>query len=373
MTHHLPQPTVAVLFGTRPEIIKLAPVAAELGSSAFLIHSGQHYDDRMSTDFFAELDLPAPSLYLDGIGGRDRATQISTAVSSLSAYFSRRRPDALIVQGDTNTVVAGALAANISRVPVVHVEAGLRSRDRDMPEEINRMLTGVLADVHCAPTVVARDNLVSEGVDPAAVHVTGNTVIESCTRTLEGLDEAPHPATIDLGPYILATIHRPENTDDAVALARVLSALAHADLPVVFVAHPRTVAAAERFGLDFYLRRLTTIPAVGYEAFLRLARDAALLVSDSGGIQEEVTVLRKPLLLARRNTERPEAVAAGFVRLVTPEQNLASAIDAACADAAWTRSLRHTRSPFGDGSASRRIARLTRDVIAAARREEAER
>jgi len=370
---HLPQPTVAVLFGTRPEIIKLAPVAAELETSAVLIHSGQHYDDRMSTDFFVELGLPAPRLRLEGVGGRDRATQIGTMVSSLAASFAELRPDALVVQGDTNTVVAGALAANIVGVPIVHVEAGLRSRDRGMPEEINRMLTGVLADVHCAPTVGARDNLTREGVDPATIHVTGNSVVESCTQTLARIDGAPHPAAIGRGPYILATIHRPENTDDEIALARVLSALAHAELPVVFVAHPRTVAAAERFGLDFYLSRLTTIPAVGYEAFLRLARDAALLVSDSGGVQEEATVLRKRLLLVRRNTERPEAVEAGFVQLVTPEQSLACAIGAALADDGWARRVRDTPSPFGDGTAGRRIARLTLDLTVAGRRGDAAR
>ena len=364
---HLPQPTVAVLFGTRPEIIKLAPVVAALEGTAILIHSGQHYDDRMSTDFFAELGLPSPRRHLTGVGGQDRGTQIGTMVTSLTEYFALLRPDALVVQGDTNTVVAGALAANIVGVPVVHVEAGLRSRDRDMPEEINRMLTGVLADLHCAPTAGARDNLLREGVDPKTVHVTGNSVIESCERALARLDSALHPAAIGLGPYILATIHRPENTDDEIALARVLSALAHAELPVVFVAHPRTVAAAQRFGLDYYLGRLTTIPAVGYEGFLRLARDAAFVVSDSGGVQEEVTVLRKPLLLVRRNTERPEAVASGFVHLVTPEQSLTAAIDAARRDDEWAERLRHTSSPFGDATASRRIARLTLDLTAAGR------
>lgn len=355
-------PRVAVLFGTRPEIIKLAPVVDELGPTAVLIHSRQHYDPSLSDDFFTELGLPAPAFSLGGVGGADRATQIGIMVNSLGALFRDHRFDALVVQGDTNTVLAGAMAANITGIPVVHVEAGLRSNDRSMPEETNRRLTAVLADVHCAPTNWSRANLLAESVPPHAIHVTGNTVVEVCRRTLAALSETSHPATAGLGPYIVATVHRPENTDDADALRRALSALAQADLPVVFVAHPRTIAAAKRFGMESLLREIRTIEPLGYESFLLLARDAALIVSDSGGLQEETTVLQKPLLLVRRNTERPEALSSGAVRLVQPADSLSASIRDAIKDASWEQRLTGMGSPFGDGHASARIAALATEI-----------
>jgi UDP-N-acetylglucosamine 2-epimerase (non-hydrolysing) len=313
----------------------------------------------MSGVFMRELGLPAPAFRIDGVGGSDRATQISTMVAALAPILRDQQPGALIVQGDTNTVVAGALAASISQIPIVHVEAGLRSHDRSMPEEINRRVTSILADVHCAPTELSRDNLLSESVPPAAVHVTGNTVVEACERTLARIPSTPHPDFSD-GPYILATIHRPENTDDAAALGRILVSLAHAEIPVVLAAHPRVLAAAERFDLFPLLNGLRVVPPLGYEQFLRVARGAALLVSDSGGLQEETTVLRKPMLLVRRNTERPEASDAGFVRMVRPTDSLDAAIGTAIRDEEWGRCLQDTPSPFGDGYASRRIAALAK-------------
>jgi UDP-N-acetylglucosamine 2-epimerase (non-hydrolysing) len=360
---------IAVLFGTRPEIVKLAPVVDALGDAAFLIHSRQHYDPGMSSDFLDELGLPQPALTLEGVGGNDRATQIGTMTMSLAKTFGESRPGALVVQGDTNTVIAGALAANIAGVPIVHVEAGLRSGDRSMPEEINRKLTATLADVHCAPTEGARFNLLAEGVPDHAIHVTGNSVVGSCERTLAHLPAERHPSAAGLGSYILATIHRPENTDDAAALARALSSLAHAELPVVFVAHPRTIAAVKRFGLSAHLDRLRMLPPASYEDFLRLARDAALIVTDSGGIQEEVTVMRKPLLLVRRNTERPEAIETGFVRLVPPAADLSDAIVEALLDTGWEARLRLVESPFGDGDAGARIASCALRLLSGLRAE----
>lgn len=350
---------VAVVLGTRPEIIKLAPVIAALGQRARVIHTGQHFDRAMSGQFLDDLGIGVPDIVLEGIGGQDRSTQIATALQALATEFRENRPAAVIVQGDTNAVSAGAQAANYAGIPLVHVEAGLRSYDRAMPEELNRLVVGALADVHCAATPLNAENLINEGVDSASVIVTGNTIVEVTTSSLRaGRTAAPEMPS----GYVLATIHRPENTDSESALSRVLMGLAHIAAPVVFPMHPRTRAAIERFGLTHLLDGIEVIEPVGHLDFLALARDARLLISDSGGLQEECTVLKRPLLVVRRSTERPESIDAGFAVLAGPDTDIGDAANRILGDLALRQRLRQSASPYGDGTAGAQIAQIARAI-----------
>lgn len=347
---------VAVVLGTRPEIIKLAPVISALGRRARVIHTGQHYDAELSGQFFASLGLTDPDEILTGVGGTGRGQQIATALRALTESFERERPAVVIVQGDTNAVSAGAQAANYLGIPVVHVEAGLRSNDRSMPEELNRIVTGVLADVHCAATGHNAENLMREGIAAERIVVTGNTIVEATRASLRTADGYAAPSgLVPDGPYVVATIHRPENTDTPAALCRVLDGLRGIEATVLFLMHPRTRAAIERFGLEERLDGIQVFPSPGHAEFLALARDAALLVSDSGGIQEECTVLDVPLLVIRRSTERPEAISSGHARLVTPDQEVAAVANAVLAEPFVPSD---GPSPYGDGRASERIAAM---------------
>jgi UDP-N-acetylglucosamine 2-epimerase (non-hydrolysing) len=355
---------IAIVLGTRPEIIKMAPVIHELGQRARIIHSGQHYDQELSGQHFSSLGLRQPDVILDGIGGAGRADQISRMLHALIAHFEQDRPKVVLVQGDTNTVSAGAQAAHYLDIPVVHVEAGLRSYDRGMPEEINRIITGALADVHCAPTWTNAHNLIREGVPAERIAVTGNTVVEatlravdSPARTVDSWFQGPRPDR-----YAVATIHRPENTDSSTALERVLQGLAAVDVPVVFLIHPRTRAAISRFKLDHLLQPLLVRDAPNSQDFLRLAGSAAVLVSDSGGVQEEATVIKTPLAVIRRSTERPEAIDSGFAWLIKPDMNIADEVNKILRNSRIPGILAASASPFGDGTASERIARIAQEI-----------
>ncbi|MEU1373232.1 UDP-N-acetylglucosamine 2-epimerase (non-hydrolyzing) [Streptomyces triculaminicus] len=359
----LPPRSVAVVLGTRPELVKLTDLVRLLGPAAHLVHTGQHYDEELSGRFLTELGLPEPT-FLTGVGGRPRAVQISAALAQLDALFTAEPPLAVVVQGDTNAALAGALAANARGIPLVHVEAGLRSHDRAMPEEHNRVLIDRVADVLCAATEDNRANLLAEGVADARIAVTGNTVVEAVRNQLPGEREravllARQGLVAD--GYVLATVHRPENTDSAEALRailRELGALVTADRPVVLPLHPRTRARVEAAGLTDLLAPLTVTAPLGYSEFLALARHAALLVSDSGGIQEECTVLGRPLVVVRRSTERPEAMA-DFADLVEPGAAIGAAARHRLAEGpAGLDRLAALPSPFGDGLASDRIVAL---------------
>ncbi len=368
--HALAPHSVAVVLGTRPELVKLADLIRLLGPAAHVVHTGQHYDRELSSQFLSELGIPEPTC-LTGVGGQSRATQIATALAQLDELFAGRPPLAVVVQGDTNAALAGALAANARGLPLLHVEAGLRSRDRNMPEEHNRVLIDQLADVLCAATPGNRANLLAEGADPRRITLTGNTVVEVVRRHLP---DAEHRAAL-LGSYgviadgyVLATVHRPENTDDPVALRAILTeldALAADGTPVLLPLHPRTRARAEAAGLLPLLDRLRVTRPLGYAPFLALARHAALLISDSGGVQEEVTVLGRPLVVVRASTERPEAMT-DFADLVAPGPEVGRAARARLAHGALERErLAALPSPFGDGTASLRIAGLLGELAAA--------
>jgi UDP-N-acetylglucosamine 2-epimerase (non-hydrolysing) len=359
-------PRLAVVVGTRPEIVKLAAIIRLLGSQALLLHTGQHADAELAGLFFAGARLPAPQT-LDGICGAPRHRQVGRMVEQLGDRFCASRPAAVIVQGDTNSAAAGAQAANYAGVPVVHVEAGLRSFDRAMPEEINRCLVGVLADLHCAPTPAAAAHLRAEGVPAPRIRLTGNTIVEATCQMLPdereaGLIAAAHG--VEPGQYVLATIHRPENTDDPERLEAVLAELAKLGLPVVMPIHPRTDRAAQRHGLSAALDRLRCCPPVDHRTFLGLARLARLIVTDSGGIQEECTVLKKPLIVVRNSTERPEAIEAGFAHLVQPGPRIGELGRQLIGDPDLAQRLAAVPCPFGDGTASVQIAALARRYLA---------
>jgi len=347
---------VAVVLGTRPEIIKLAGVVDGLGDAAIVIHTGQHYDDGLSQVFLDGLGLAAPAHRLE-LGGLSRAEQVGRGTTQLADLLTQLAPDAVIVQGDTNSALAGALAANATGFPIVHVEAGLRSFDRAMPEEHNRVLVDHLSDLLAAPTQTAVANLAREGIAGDQVICCGNTVIEGVARQLpDPARRAGLLAAYGLRPaqFVLATLHRPENTDDPATLGRIFTELGALPLPVVLPLHPRTAAAARAAGIANLLVPLRVTAPMDGATFLGLAAEAAVLVSDSGGVQEEVTVLGRPLVVVRRSTERPEAFE-HHATLVGPA-GVAAAVNAYLADLARVhRDLKSRPSPFGDGTASQVI------------------
>ena len=357
---------IAVVVGTRPEIVKLAPLVRLLGNDAELIHTCQHEDEKLSGVFLSAAGL-THFRALSGICGQPRHAQVGRMIEQLGGVLDAIRPAAVVVQGDTNTASAGAQAASYAGLPVVHVEAGLRSFDRAMPEEINRCVAGVLADLHCAPTAQAVDNLRAEGVPAGRIALTGNTIVEATRQMLPPPGEARQVAAglgVEPDGFVLATIHRPENTDDPARLEVILGELSKLGLPVLLPLHPRTRKAALAHGLSAALDRLQVIPPADHRTFLGLASLARLLVSDSGGVQEECTVLKRPLIVVRNSTERPESVAAGFAHLVRPGPAIGELGRDLISDAGLPARLAALECPFGDGLASARIAARAREYLA---------
>jgi UDP-N-acetylglucosamine 2-epimerase (non-hydrolysing) len=358
---------IAIALGTRPEIVKMAPIIEQLGPRARIIHTGQHYDPSMSDAFFKAFQLPAPDVSLQ-VGGKSRGRQIGEAIAQIDDHLAADPPKAMMVQGDTNTVLAAAIAANSNNVPLVHVEAGLRSFDRNMPEEHNRILTDNLSDLCCAPTTTSEDNLLKAGIEADRIVVTGNTVVEAAHRLL------PDAATrseilknfgLEENRFVLVTIHRPENVDDQDNLRTILDQLGDLELPVVFPIHPRAEAAVERFGMDALLRPLRVMQPLDYVDFLALFSSSALAVSDSGGVQEEASVLKRPVIVVRRSTERPE-VNGTFAHLTTPGPAISQLADAIIGDLETVHArLADLDSPYGDGQAARRTIEAMDEMLAA--------
>jgi len=350
------QGSIAVVLGTRPEIIKLGHVIRLLGPAATVVHTGQHYESNLSASFLETFGIGEPEIHL-GVGGRTRGSQIGSAVSALDGYLAETTPRAIVVQGDTNATLAGAIAANAREIPIVHVEAGLRSHDRRMPEEHNRVLTDHLGDLLCAPTTIAEENLVAEGIGSERIRVTGNTVVEAVHQLLpdpEQRAEITSAYEVTPGEFVLSTFHRPENVDDPERFAMVLKHLAAMPHPVLLPLHPRSRERAARFGLDQWFGEVRVIDPIGYRDFLALSAESAFLVSDSGGIQEEASIYKRPVVVVRRSTERPEVLGT-FARLVEPD-GISDVVESWLADiAAVHAELSEVPSPYGDGTASRRI------------------
>ena len=320
--------------GARPNFMKLAPVLRALGDRArqTLVHTGQHYDREMSEAFFGELGLPEPDVNL-GVGSDPASVQTGRMLILLDPLFDRYRPDVCVVYGDVNSTLAGALAAARRQVPVAHVEAGLRSYDRTMPEELNRELTDRVAHWLFTPSLDADENLVREGVPATRIHRVGNVMIDTLMRLLPRADTGAVRQRLgipDGAPYVLVTLHRPSTVDDPGVFEGVLGVLAElaVRLPVVFPVHPRSRARLDAGRWSTPGLRLTD--PMSYPDFLALERAAAVVVTDSGGVQEETTWLKVPCLTFRDNTERPVTVIEGTNTLVGRDpERLRAALQAA--------------------------------------------
>lgn len=353
---NLPDGSVHFVLGTRPEIIKLAPLIRALGPKAQVVHTGQHYDANLSQAFLDQFGLVEPGTYLD-VGGHTRGAQIGKIISAMDDHLNESKAGAVVVQGDTNSVLAGALAANARETPLIHVEAGLRSYDRAMPEEHNRVLTDHVADLCLAPTQQNIDNLAAERIDSARVRLTGNTVVEA----LSWLRPVEHDVEAMLSgrelmweEFVLCTFHRPENVDDPESLHRILHALESCPMTVYFPMHPRTRARVSALAGDLRLENLRIVDPVDYVTFLGLQSAAALIIADSGGVQEEVTVLKRPLVVVRNSTERPESLGT-FATLVRPGEDLSAAVEHAFESVSDDLArLQDEPSPYGDGRATQR-------------------
>lgn len=331
--------------GARPNLMKIAPLVREMErhGDAFeqtLVHTGQHYDERMSRIFFEDLGLPRPDVDLE-VGSASHAAQTAEIMVRFEPVVLERRPDAVVVVGDVNSTVAAALVCAKLGVPVAHVEAGLRSFDRTMPEEINRLLTDQIADWLFTPSADADDNLRREGIPDDRIHFVGNIMIDTLVKLLPRAAERDVHERLGLRPlgYVLVTLHRPSNVDDPDTLGEILAALSDIGrrMPVVFPIHPRTRQRMEDFGIDpdeaFDGDGVRLLQPQGYLDFLALTRGAGLVVTDSGGIQEETTYLGIPCLTVRPNTERPVTVEIGTNRLVASRRDaIVEAFDAAVAE-----------------------------------------
>ena len=348
---------LAIVVGTRPEIIKMAPVVRACiarGVPHVILHTGQHYSFEMDGVFFEELGLPAPGVNLE-VGSGSQAYQIGAIVSGMEPILERERPDWVLVEGDTSSVLAAGLAANKLGCRVGHVEAGLRSYDRRMPEEINRILTDHLSEALFAPTEHSRKILLGEGVADARIHVTGNTVVDELLLQRPRADRPGLLESFGVRPdgFALATVHRAENTDDPDRLRGIFGGLAATaralGLTVLAALHPRTSARLEQLkvALDDGVKAL---PPLSYLDFLGLHARAALVLTDSGGLQEEACTLRVPCVTLRDNTERPESVEVGANRLAGADPDRI----VECARAMRTVE-RNWPNPFGDGRSGERI------------------
>jgi UDP-N-acetylglucosamine 2-epimerase (non-hydrolysing) len=349
-------PGLMHVVGARPNFIKAAPVVSALESAGVqqrLVHTGQHYDRAMSEVFFEELGLPEPDVNL-GVGSGSHAAQTAGLLLALEGAFVAERPDRVVVYGDVNSTLASALVCAKLRIPVAHVEAGLRSFDDSMPEEINRRVTDLLSDLLFVTAPEGEQNLAAEGIRGDRVVFVGNPMIDTLLAHLERFAPGPMMERLGLqGPYGVATLHRPANVDTPAAAASLVGALREATerLPLVLPLHPRGRDSLSEAGLDD-VPRLLVVEPLGYIDFLSLVRGAAVVITDSGGIQEETTVLDVPCLTLRPNTERPITLTAGTNRLVSPA-TLGPALDGALAGA----QKRPGAGPPGwDGHAGERIA-----------------
>jgi UDP-N-acetylglucosamine 2-epimerase (non-hydrolysing) len=316
--------TVAHVVGARPNFMKAAPVIRALSDRAIsqtVIHTGQHYDDAMSDVFFRDLGLPEPDLNL-GVGSGSQAGQTAALMVALEKAFATVRPAIAVVYGDVNSTIAAALVASKTGLAVAHVEAGLRSFDDTMPEEINRRVTDLLSDLLFVTSPEGVDNLRASGTPADRIHLVGNPMIDTLLANLSRFDPDRMRGELgmDGGPYAVATLHRPANVDSPEAARRLVAAVnGLAELvPLVLPLHPRGRPTLEAAGLASS-NRLRVVEPLGYVDFISLVRGAAIVLTDSGGIQEETTILGVPCLTVRPNTERPITISHGTNRLVAPE------------------------------------------------------
>lgn len=362
---------ILTVVGARPQFVKAGMVSralAERGAREVLVHTGQHFDRNMSDVFFEEMGIPAPDHHL-GVGSGPHGAQTARMLEGLERLLLDHRPDWVLVYGDTNSTLAGALAAAKLHVPVAHVEAGLRSFNRRMPEEVNRVLTDHVSELLFAPTDAAAANLAREGIAPEKVRRVGDVMCDASlhfaaraqreSTVLERLGVAP-------GGYVLATVHRAENTDDPARLRAVVEGLSRvaAAVPVVLPLHPRTVGALGAQGLSARAPGLHVVEPVGYLDMVQLERHAAVVATDSGGVQKEAYFFRVPCVTLRDETEWVELVDTGWNRLAPPVN-----ADAVCGAVLAARGVRgEERELYGSGTAARDIAAVLADTSGAGHR-----
>lgn len=361
------------IVGARPNFMKVAPIYRAIAGRGrlrqLLVHTGQHYDVKMSDVFFTDLGMPAPDVHL-GIGSGSHAEQTARAMLALEKTFLQEQPDLVSVVGDVNSTVAAALVAVKMGIPTSHVEAGLRSFDLAMPEEVNRIVTDRISDLLLTPSRDADLNLLKEGADPSRIHFVGNVMIDSLLASKQRAEQLPTLETLGLTPrsYAVCTLHRPSNVDDSRILAGLLQAVAHLStrLPVIFPVHPRTrrmLSEPALFAILRDARGLRLVDPMGYLEFLALTSQARLILTDSGGLQEESTALGVPCLTLRENTERPVTVEVGTNIIVgTDPERIQQA-----ADRVLDGQGKQGRIPeLWDGHASERIAELYERFLNAA-------
>ena len=356
---------VAVVLGTRPEIIKLAPIIRILEREAldyFILHTGQHYSYNMDRVFFEQLELPEAKYNLD-VGSGSHAEQTGKMLMGVEKVLLCERPSIVLVEGDTNTVLAGALAAVKLGIKVGHVEAGLRSYDRQMPEEINRVLADHCSDMLFAPTGKARETLLGEGIAGEKIFVTGNTIVDAVHQNLEiakkkvnVLDEFG----VEADGYFLVTVHRQENVDNEKRFRGILEGLElvnkEFDLPVLYPIHPRAWKQLKAFGIA--VNGVKVVDPLDYLSFLMVESNARLVLTDSGGVQEETCILGVPCVTLRYNTERPETLDVGSNVLAGAEPDeIVKKVDFMLNKKCdWP-------NPFGDGKSGKRIVEILREKI----------
>ena len=357
---------ICVILGTRPEIIKMAPVIDEINRRShelLLIHTGQHYDKEMSDNFFLDLELPKPN-YNIHVGSGSHGKQTALMMDGIEDVLISEKPDIVLVQGDTNAVLAGALVAQKLHIPVGHVEAGLRSFDVSMPEEINRMGADCCSHLYFVPTEESAINLALEGYLPKDIFITGNSVVDTCFRNLK---IAENSSTIiddlnldNLNNIITFTMHRAENVDDKQRLQSIIGALMELkDFNIIFPIHPRTKKTLENFGLYKKFESLPHIhitKPIGYLDFLVLISKSIIILTDSGGLQEEAITLNVPALTLRYNTERPETVTAGGNILVGADKDyILETANKILNNEEFYNNMKNAKNPYGDGNSAVQI------------------
>lgn len=357
---------IAIILGTRPEIIKQSPIiryCEENKLDYFILHTGQHYFYALDKIFFNELELPEPGYNLN-IGSSSHGEQTGKILIAIEKILMEASPDFVLVQGDTNTVLAGALAASKLGIKIGHVEAGLRSYDRTMPEEINRILTDHMSDFLFCPTENSREIALKENIDPNKIFMTGNTIVDAVRQNLnlaEKKSEILKKLNLQKQNYFLVTAHRQENVDNPENLANILKSLEllsnNFKDPVVYPVHPRTQKMIDQFNFKIS-KTVKTIEPTGYLDFLTLLANAKLVLTDSGGIQEEACILNVPCVTLRKNTERPETLTVGGNILVgTDSEKIINGVEKMLQiEKTW-------RNPFGDGKTAETIINLLEKTL----------
>ena len=352
---------IAIILGTRPEIIKMSPIIRELEknrSNYFILHTGQHYSFNLDKIFFKDLELNIPKYNLD-VGPGTQIDEIAKMLIGIEKILQKEKVDLVLVEGDTNSVIGGALAARKINKKVGHVEAGLRSFDQTMPEEQNRILTDHLSNYLFAPTKIAKNNLLKEGINKDTIYITGNTITDTVHQNLDIANKKTNilkKLHLSSKKYILVTAHRQENVDNKNKLQNILKGLKliyeEFNLPVLYPIHPRTMKQIKEFKIKIP-REITIIKPLGFLDFLQLEANALLVATDSGGIQEETCILKTPCITMRENTERPETVNIGSNVLVgtNPKNILKGAKMMIKIKPNW-------KNPFGNGTAGKKIIKI---------------